>query len=94
MTLGRHGRNRGRALSSGALEDLVAKHLRAAGVAPALAHPHVLRAYHLTLLDRRGVRLRAIRERSGHADPRTLVTHYLALTVADRDELVEVLETG
>lgn len=36
----------------------------------------------------------AIRERSGHADPRVLYSHYLALVDGDRDALVEALDVA
>jgi integrase len=81
-------------LSTNALENLVAKHLCAAGVTRTLAHPHTLRAYHLTRLKQLGVRDDAIRERSGHADPRVLYSHNLALVDGDRDTLVEALDVA
>jgi hypothetical protein len=40
------------------------------------------------------VRDGAIRERSGHADPRVLFSHYLALVDSDRDALVEALDVA
>jgi integrase len=47
-TLGRRGHDPGRPLSAGALNQLVARHAKAAGIAAHLRHPHVLRRYWAT----------------------------------------------
>jgi integrase/recombinase XerC len=72
VTLGRGGRDVGRALSDGALGDLVRVHARTAGIPERLAHPHALRHYWATRHAELGTAIHRLQQLGGWEDLRTV----------------------
>jgi integrase len=99
-TLGRHGRPAhsptgrlqvGRPLSADALERLVARHARRAGIPTAFGHPHVLRRYYLTRLADLGEPVHKLAAFAGHADIR-VTQQYLAVGDPEAAEAVDRID--
>jgi integrase len=97
---GRHGRldhghtgnlEVGRPLSADALEGLVARHARRAGIPTAFGHPHVLRRYCLTRMADLGEPVHRLAAFAGHADIR-VTQQYLAVDDPEAAEAVDRID--
>lgn len=86
-TLGRGGHDLGRSLSSVALQGVVSRHAKRAGIAAHLRHPHVLRAYWATRHAELGTPLHHLMRLGGWQSLRTLEAY---LQVNEQDLLDDV----